>query len=322
MLSQFTASHRRISVVLAVIAALATGAGFASEAVTASARTVATTQAASENWAGYVGSGRSFTSVSGSWTEPAVKSDSSATGAYSAFWVGLGGSGSASQSLEQVGTASDWARGHAEYYAWYELAPSAMVKLPIAIHAGDHISASVAVHGTTVTIWLSDRSSGQSVTKTLSMSSPDTSSAEWIAEAPSAQSATGTDQVLSLADFGKVTFTSASATANGHTGTISDSSWTAERVTLASGGNGATGLPPDATGFGVQSATNTTAAARTSSLSSDGSSFSVTWTSSQTGGGTPAQPGAGTGPGYGPGPGYAPGAGDGYSSGLGLGYAY
>jgi Peptidase A4 family len=207
--------------------------GFAIDAVSGSAQTVKAKQQQSQNWAGCVGqssTGKSFSSVSGSWTQPTATSSSGTARGYSAFWVGLGGANGQSQSLEQVGASTNWANGKAEYYAWYELLPSAEVKLSITIHPGDHISGKVTVNGTTVTISLSDQTTGQSVTKSLQMSHPDTSSAEWIVEAPSTTSQSAGDQVLPLADFGKVTFTGASATADGHTGSISDPNWSVQQV--------------------------------------------------------------------------------------------
>jgi hypothetical protein len=60
----------------------------------------------SANWSGYVAqskSGDGFSSVSGSWVEPPT--NCSASEGHASFWVGLGGSGQSSQSLEQVGTA-------------------------------------------------------------------------------------------------------------------------------------------------------------------------------------------------------------------------
>jgi hypothetical protein len=107
------------------------------------------------------------------------------------------------------------------------------------------------------------------VTKTLHMSDPNTSSAEWIAEAPSASTRFGT-QVLPLADFGKVTFSSATATADGHTGSISDSAWSAERVDLVSSEGGYGGGGP-----GPRFASYATGEATTSSLRQSGSAFSV-----------------------------------------------
>jgi hypothetical protein len=222
--------------------------------------------------------GKNFSSVSGSWTVPTAKPSSSSPSSYSAVWVGLGGSGSESEALEQVGTSTDYVNGHAEYYAWYELVPSAEVKLRIAIHPGDRVSATVTVSGTTVTIVLSDQTTHQSVVKTLHMSNPETSSAEWIVEAPATEGFDGNHQILPLANFGTVTFTEATATASGHTGGISDSQWSATRVQLSSEGDSASagGDGPGFVSIGAQSASQqSSAGAATSSLTGDG--FSVTW---------------------------------------------
>jgi Peptidase A4 family len=312
---------------LALAITLTAGAGLAYEAAGASAQTV--DEATSGNWAGYIAkttSRDSFSTVSGSWTQPAATSSSSATSGYSAFWVGLGGSSGDSQSLEQIGTSSDWVDGHAEYYAWYELLPAAEVKLDMAINAGDRIAASVNVSGTTVTMHLIDETTGASVTKTESMSNPDTSSAEWIAEAPAGGSDSGNYQTLPLANFGKVTFTSASATADGHTGSISDSDWAVQQVNLGSTAGSATGYPAQA-GIGPGDAVDTSgsAGATTSSLSSDGASFSVSVDSSTGAAGgsvgdpQPGYDGGGYGAAYGDGSG--PGGYGGYGYGYG-GYGY
>ena len=68
---------------------------------------------------------------------------------------------------------------------------------------------------------------------------------------------------MPLADFGKVTFTRATATADGHTGPITDSAWTAERIDLTA----------SAGGYGGPVATGATA----STLAAGGSAFSVSW---------------------------------------------
>jgi Peptidase A4 family len=264
-------------------------------------------EGASQNWAGYVvtpSTGSSgFSRVSGSWVQPSA--DPSAGDGYSAFWVGLGGSGQ-SQSLEQIGTQADVGNGQTSYYAWYELVPSAPVRINVPIQPGDHISASVSVQGSNVTVSLTDQTTGRSYTNTLQMSNPDTSSAEWIAEAPSASDGQGDLQPLSLADFATVDFTSASATAGEHTGSISDSDWTNQPVALSS---------------------SSTAGAQPSSLSTDGSSFSVTWQgagdatgTSYPSAGVPGQSGYGYGYGYG-GYGYGGYGSGGYGYG-GYGYGY
>ncbi len=112
------------------------------------------------------------------------------------------------------------------------------------------------------------------------MSHPDTSSAEWIAEAPSTTSQSAGDQVLPLADFGKVTFTCASATADGHTGSISDPNLNAEQVQLSPTG---TARGPEAGGSftpaELAGGSQSSSGASTSNLSSDESLFSVSYTS-------------------------------------------
>ena len=339
---------RRFAIpVLALGATLAVSGGFAMDAASASAQTVnAVQQQASQNWAGYVAqssSGQSFSSVSGAWTQPSAASTSGQ--GYSAFWVGLGGSSQGSQALEQVGTSSDVVNGQTKYYAWYELVPAPETQLNLAVHPGDHMYGRVTVNGATVTVSLSDQTTGQSVTKTLQMSNPDTSSAEWIAEAPSTESQSGSTQTLPLADFGKVTFTNAYATAGGHTGSISDPNWNVEQVQLSPAAN--LGFPGAGGGFtpvGLSTADQSSGGASPSSVSSNGSSFSVSYasdgssTQSSTGGsgysvypsgsgypgGDSGYPGgdassAGGGDGY-PGGGYGyPGGDSGYSSG---GYGY
>ena len=204
---------------------------FATGAATAAGRSKVRSEV-SENWAGYAVTGKNFSTVSGTWREPTIKTSSSSSEAYSAVWVGLGGSKTSSSSLEQIGTSADYVGGHAEYYAWYELLPSGQVRLSIAIHAGDVISARVSVSGTTVTVFLSDQTTGHSVLKTLHMNKPDSSSAEWIVEAPATETSGGNYQVLPLADFVKVAFSKATATAGGDTGGIYDSQWTPTRIQL------------------------------------------------------------------------------------------
>ena len=202
------------------------------------------------------------------------------------------------------------------------------------------MSGSVEVAGSTVTVSLTNNTTGQAFSKTLQENNPDTSSAEWIAEAPSQCDGSGTCTPLPLSDFGTVDFSSATATANGHTGTISDPNWSAQAVAL--GANGSYDV-----GYG---SSQNTAGATPSSLSSDGSSFSVAWnqngagssttspTSGSTGGygdggyggggyGYGGYPGGDGGygygaGGYGDGGGYGGYGGYGYGGGYGDGYVY
>ena len=248
----------------AAIAFLALASGTSAKAATA----------VSSNWAGYAVSGTTFSTVSGSWTQPASDcSSSTGTQAASAFWVGLGGNSETSNALEQTGTEADCSpNGVATYSAWYELVPAASVKVPLKVAAGDRIAATVKVSDTSVTVRLRNLTTGKSFAKTLRMASPDVSSAEWIAEAPSALTAGGT-RILPLTDFGTVRFTSASATStSGHAGTVSDSAWTPTRVDLVSDTGG-----PGGPGFGPFSPATGGTEAATTALRAGGSAFSVTW---------------------------------------------
>jgi hypothetical protein len=302
-----------------IILTLAATAAAALAAVsTASADSADIQQAASGNWSGYVAgassdsSGTRFKSVSGSWVAPTAECTSGAgSGAtYSAFWVGLGGAGQ-TQALEQAGTETNCsASGQASYYAWYELVPAAPVRISLAVRPGDRISTRVTAEGTAVDVSVSNQTTGQSFSKQLTMSNPDVSSAEWIAEAPSScDSSLGDCTPLSLTNFGTVNFTSASATTtDGHTGSISDSNWSTAAVSLTPG-DGSSGYQ------GVDLSTDGGSGSATpSSLSSDGSSFSVAYSASATGASTSTG-----GQGYGGGDGYGYGGGDGYGYGYGGG---
>jgi hypothetical protein len=264
-------SPKRVIPILAATTACALGT-----VPVASASTDVQT-ASSANWAGYVIGGSSsatkFKSVSGSWVVPTAKCSSGQGD--SSFWVGIGGSGSSdTQALEQDGTEIDCnADGSASYSAWYEMVPSPPVTVDMAVHPGDHITGKVTVDGTNVTMSLSNATTGGSYDKTFQLSNPDTSSAEWIAEAPSTCNGDlSSCTPLPLADFGTAQFSGSSATTtDGHTGTISDSAWQTAAVTL-SPSSSQQGFGSQFTSYGSGSA-----GATPSSLSSDGSSFSVAY---------------------------------------------
>jgi hypothetical protein len=234
------------------------------------AKTVSVTDQEDSNWAGYVvGSNAttsSFSSVSGSWTQPAADC-SAGSPSHSAFWVGLGGY--TGPHLEQTGTSADCsANGQATYSVWYELVPAAQVPVNMTVQPGDHLSAHVAVSGDTVTISISNLTRHTTFSKRLQMSDPTVSSAEWIAEAPSrcASSSSQDCHILSLADFGSVTFTGATAAAGGRTGSITSGLGQVSALTLAAN-----------PGFGRIYATAARANASVGALSGNGSSFTVNW---------------------------------------------
>jgi hypothetical protein len=244
--------------------------------VVAAALTAAATAAdsVSSNWAGYAIADSStvetggttapltFTSVTATWKQPKARC-TTGNETYSAFWVGLGGYADSSQALEQIGTASDCsATGRARYYAWYELVPAASITVSLKIMSGDLVTASVNVSGTNVLVQVKNRTRKTSFTKALTMAAPDLTSAEWIAEAPSACTQDGACQMLPLSNFGSVTFDKIAAIANNHPGTITDPTWEPALIRLVS--NTEPGAGP-------------VVGATPAQVSADGRRFAVSW---------------------------------------------
>jgi hypothetical protein len=231
----------------------------------------------SNNWAGYaVTAASGLTAVSGSWSEPRVACDQPFP-TYSAFWVGLGGLKRRSSAIEQIGTEADCtAGGHPRTYAWYELFPAAPIRLALAVHQGDRFTAAVAVRGGSVTLRLRNLTTGNSFTRTVGMSVPDTTSADWIAEAPSGCDRHGNCEVLPLTDFGSVTFAGATATPEGgRVGTILDPAFSTTKLTLAAG-EPPLGPPPPGAPPGANMTLGSSGRALASALSQHGTSFNVT----------------------------------------------
>lgn len=255
----------------------APGAAPATPALRHAVRTGADPEVSS-NWAGYAISGTSasgapiaFTDVTGAWTVPAATCTPGAR-TFSAFWVGLGGFSADARALEQIGSETDCTTaGAASYALWYELVPSPPVAIRLKVAAGDRLTAAVVASGTRVTLQITNRTRHTRFTRKANAPAPDLTSAEWIAEAPSACDVAGSCRPLPLTDFGSVSFSAAAATGDGHAGTISDPAWTATAIELAE--HGAGGF--DAR-FAPLPATPTTGAVP-GPLSPGGRGFSVTW---------------------------------------------
>lgn len=211
----------------------------------------------SPHWAGYVTTARgSFTAVQATWIQPRIRCDRPDSSV--AFWVGLGGATRNARGLEQIGTSADCSNTLVpSYSAWSEVmpVPARAVELPIGVAPGDRITAQISTEGMTMTLTLRNETTKEVSTTETTAPLLDLSSAEWIAEAPSFCLYVCT--TLPLANFGKLTFTGATASDDAHTGTISDSVWTHQSIKLAT--------------------TRRRPAALPSPLSADGGSFSVRW---------------------------------------------
>jgi hypothetical protein len=209
------------------------------------------------DWAGYVDSDgtTAYTAVTGSWTVHAVNC-ANAVATTSATWVGLDGAGN--NTVEQIGTDSNCTLFNGSYWAWYQMYPSG----PVVINAvpanspvfpGDHMSASVTANGDgSFTLTITDNTADWTFSTTQTDINAQQASAECIEERPDALG-------LPLADFGSVTFTGCETTAgNGNGAGVATPIWDHRYQ------------PNELT-------SNGTVQAVTSSLSGDGTQFTVTW---------------------------------------------
>lgn len=174
----FGPGRGRIPAAALLLAAVALAPANAGQAAAASGlRPLAPFQ--DSNWGGYVATG-SFTSISGSWTEPRITCKS--TDDLFAPWVGIDGYGS--QTVEQTGVQADCSSGRPVLSAWYEMYPASPAYWSNPVSEGDSITASVVSNGGgTYTLTLTDNTKGWSEHTTQSISAPNVS-AEAVVESP------------------------------------------------------------------------------------------------------------------------------------------
>ena len=136
--------------------------------------------ASSSPWGGYVATGSGFTSIVGSWVEPAVTCTS--TNNLFAPWVGIDGYGS--QTVEQTGAQVSCSSGKPVYSAWYEMYPANPVYLSNPVSANDSFTGSVVYSGSsTYKITLTDNTKGWTYTTSQRLRASNVS-AEAIIESP------------------------------------------------------------------------------------------------------------------------------------------
>jgi hypothetical protein len=175
----------------------------------------------SANWSGYVALEQApYSSVSASWTVPTATCPPSST-SYSAQWVGIDGLGD--NSVEQDGTDAACINGVAQYWAWYEMYGSDFNSgnpetVAYTVSPGDQITASVSVVGSTWTLAIADSSQTPAWSSSTTVASPSPAprqtSAEWIVERPELCQGSSCS-MGNLAQFSPVTFSNATATADG-----------------------------------------------------------------------------------------------------------
>jgi hypothetical protein len=178
-------------------------------------------QTTSQNWAGYVSSGQTYTGVSGTWIVPIPASPANTPTSADATWVGIGGV--TSQDLIQSGTQEVVINGTPTFTAWIEGLPNYQQTIPLTIRGGDSVSVSLTEQTTNEwTISFTDNTTGQNYQITVPYTSSH-SSAEWIEEMPLAVGARNRASFIPLDDFGTVQFETGATTINGTSQTIAGS---------------------------------------------------------------------------------------------------
>jgi len=212
----------------------------------------------STNWSGYaiVTSRSVITCVEAEWVQPKVKCHGTKQTSVS-IWVGLGGFGQGR--LVQIGTAIDCVNGTSIDYSWHESLPKERreIDTPVSVKAGDRVWAQARwVGGSNYQLSLANLTDPDGFTIKSVNGGLLRTEGEWIAEAPSACSSTRC-RVLSMPDWGKVTFDHIGATVSGVRTTLKATGSTRVRIRLATSGG--------------------TTRAIVTHTASDGSSFVVTW---------------------------------------------
>ncbi len=208
----------------------------------------------SRNWAGYVATGGTFTSVAANWVVPQPSADSSA--GVDAAWVGIGGV--RGQDLIQAGTQETVAgAGLIRRQSWVEILPQAAENVPLAVHGGDSVTVSLnqSQAGTWLIAFRNNTTGASYQTTRLYQSS--FSSAEWVEEMPS-----GERSLLPLDSFGTITFSGGAAVKDGKTVNLAQAD--AQPVSMINGSRQPLASP--------------------SALTADGAGFSVTRTATKSSG--------------------------------------
>lgn len=200
---------RAIAAAIAALRQLKVGDHATNHAVGHGVKVRGLTQLQSLNWSGYAddnSAGTTYSTVAGSWSEPAVTCPRHGT-QYAVFWVGI--DGFSSGTVEQDGTLAECNKGTATYFSWWEMYPTNAIQVVgSSVSPGDSITASVVRSGSAYTLKVTDFTHpADSFSTTQTCSTCTNTSAEWIAEAPSSG-----NRILPLADFG--TWTETGATVN------------------------------------------------------------------------------------------------------------
>jgi len=220
--------------------------------------TFPTGHATSPNWAGYVTQNEGYAYVYGTWTVPKANCgtlfNNFTFASVASTWVGLDGYNSST--VEQIGTDSNCIANQGSYWAWFEMYPNLPTVIDIFSHpvgAGDIMNGSVISTGQPgwYTLRISDVTRNWNYQTTQYLAGATGANAEWITEQPDAAG-------LPFTNVGTVNFTTCFA------GGDDAAAW-----------NSSISHHPNIAVNMVRS--DGTVKAVTSPLSSDGTSFNITW---------------------------------------------
>ncbi|TMC34627.1 MAG: hypothetical protein E6J24_05620 [Chloroflexi bacterium] len=205
-----------------------------------SARTIVAVGAnESLNWAGYtqgtLEKGITFHSISGEWIVPKAKQHKKGEPEYSSSWIGIGGSCLDAActlfdpTLIQAGIEHDVdANGTPSFYAWWEAIPAPLIRVDLAVSAGDHVRVVISEDGQVPELW-TITISNLSTAAVFSLTAPYASTygtAEWVIETPVVITDDGGVQIGPMPDLAPVRFDN--ATVNGQPAGLID----AERMLM------------------------------------------------------------------------------------------
>jgi hypothetical protein len=191
--------------------------------------------------------------IKGTWTVPTILDCSFPDRDRSSTWIGIGGV--ADKYLVQVGTAQNCNLGRPENYAWFEAYPKKQKQIHrFPVNPGDIVSAEISFLGDgQYRLTIENVTQGVSTNISVSQPSNQNDTAEWIVEAPQGI----LRKTWPLADFGKESFSNCSVTLNSKEVPANSCTVSGYVITMEDG--------------------NDTIKAQPSSLSCDGTSFSVMW---------------------------------------------
>jgi hypothetical protein len=149
-------------------------------------------------WSGYEACGSAYTSVTATWTQPAVSCTSTGT---VGFWVGLGGIGGST--LVQTGINVSCSTGTPQYTGFWEVPPAAATNYDEPVYPGDTIIATVVSEGgDSYSLQLTDATRDWSESTPVTTTTAAGDSAEVIVEAVTVGS-----QITVVPNFTAVQFT-------------------------------------------------------------------------------------------------------------------